>query len=384
MAEVLRDSYLLDPEEAARTLDELRQFDPAIDQRVDSINMGLFPNGHNPDGVLSAAMKGTDTETFIEEYRWAMAVGAFPHREHGDKSTLLETEQQALFKAGETYLPEHEPNFLKHFSRISGQLLKEAFGVTTKPAVQPHEFDRLVIDEHLRPLPPLADQRSLDIFQAKDAVFHVLVDRRLVHATVKNAEPYSHAMTLNPVRPSQAIFDRWQQQLEAITEQMEVFNTQNHKNSQPMTWDSLLTSPVPDKLRLERKNAGSPGDNIEESDFVILALNQIPGARGSLKLRPGVTTPNAEVLYMLGYISHPEYPLLVERTCPGLVHFNIHGVGIKSQELVTDADHNYIIPEGAWQPLKKDPLYREEWLDHGSVESVRERDTLRKAIVETN
>lgn len=308
-------------------LESLLAYDESIAERADEIRLGLHPNGHSPNGALSAAI-GPDATTITEaalinEYYWALAVASYPHREQEPKAGLMEAASDALFKAGESYDTTVEPNFLTHFSVISRSVLQETFGEPTAQDGCPVDhFDDLVIADHLEPLPPLATARQPEHFEPGDHVL-VLSEHRLLDATIRAVKRYTHSFTANPLPDTEA--QKLQDQLEAMT-------------ADGYDWQVALS-----KVGLRHKGG----------------------------------TPDAKALHLLGLLRHPDQPQIVQQRAPGFLHLSMSESPFA---LITDIGNNYVIPNDAWDHIKCDPLYRKAWLETGSPESLRQQADLQRAF----
>src|ERR1700690_4454068 len=135
----------------AAILDQLTAFDPAIGERINAIQLGLSPNGHSPNGVLSEAIAADASDearlAFRQEYEWAKAVAVFPYRNRRNehKDYLMAAADDALFDAAETYDINVEPNFLVHLSKHAQQKLCEVYGQPPEATIiRIEDFDELV------------------------------------------------------------------------------------------------------------------------------------------------------------------------------------------------------------------------------------------------
>lgn len=118
--------------------EELRQFHPSLQVRINDILSGLSPNGEHPDSSLDVAVtppaslspeeRQEAEKTFIGEYSWALALSVYPYKDDEGLEALMLAAEDGLFAAAETYDPETEPNFLRHLSEQVRGYLTEVFG----------------------------------------------------------------------------------------------------------------------------------------------------------------------------------------------------------------------------------------------------------------
>jgi hypothetical protein len=312
-------------------IEVLSSYDRSIQTRVSELELGMYPNGHTPESDLSrASTGGTETKKFLREYRWAMAVGCFPHNGVEDKTTLLAASEDALFAAAETYEPQTEPNFLIHFSRISSQVLSEVFGKPKRLPIKVHNFDQAVIQNHLRPLPPLAGSRKIEDLEAvqaengRVAVIDEQGELQLAKITSLKAleSPFEHSVDL-----SDEEIDIVQCHVDALSEQ-------------GYDWKSRI-----DGTRMMYKGG----------------------------------TPYALNLLAFGILSYEEIKHLPIEVNTGTVMVEL---GSLPYHILANVNDSCIIRQPEWEMIKSDPLYREEWLKDGSKRNEYDMLRLRSAIGE--
>lgn len=196
--------------------------------------------------------------------------------------------------------------------------LTEAVEIAEPPAEEAPAVDPAEELEQYEPLPPLADERSADTFSVGQKVL-VLVGDKLKRATVKTAEAYESPITLGtPTAISEEGLKRRQAQLE-----------------------------------VEQLRAGfMEGETMQ-----------------------GVV-PNPNVLRMKMAMC-PEFQRVELNPSPGFLHLVFEGGSV-----ITDMHHNYVIPEDAWNIIRRSETYRGVWLAHGSEESSRLKHVLEQAIQE--
>jgi hypothetical protein len=316
--------------ELGQYIQTLSEYDGSIGERISELELGMYPNGHTPETDLNKAIKGSSDETvnFIQEYRWAMAVGAFPHQAAEEKNVLLAASEDALFTAAETYQPHVEPNFLVHFSRISDQVLREVFGQPQELPISIDTFDKAVIENHLQPLPPLAARRRVEVLEAaqkSDAKVAVVDDDGALQlASITDVKPLN-----NPFEHSIELTD---EEIEIVQQYV------NEVTSKGYDW----------KARIE-------------------------GTR--MMYRGG--TPDALNLLAFGILSYEEIKHLPISVNTGTVLVEFDTL---PYHILADVNNSAIIRQEEWASIKQDPLYREEWLRDGEQRSEYDMQRLRAAI----
>lgn len=303
-------------------LPALIEYDQSIKERADLICMGITPNGDRPSENLGEVMRGetlSSHDLSVDEYRWAMAVSAYPYSQTEDKDTLLAAASDALYEAGSTYNPSEEPSFLSHFGHISRNLLSDVFGeASVSMAPSPVDFDDVVIENHIGPLPPLPHRRDLEEFSVGQRVF-ILRDEDLVSAVVKAITAHKHDETLGPPMPAEIAKD--------VQIKIDAMTAKGHD------WNA---------------------------SFEHLPFNFTGGAG---------TSPDAETLRFLGLITVPGYPQMVRIKSPGFLELGVFDDDFSNRIVGVDISRSDLIPPLALSHIKNDPLYRKLWVESDASES---------------
>ncbi len=335
---------MANPAETSPQLDTLASYDPALAQRIFDVEDGKAVNGHHPNGTLSNALANEEGahENFVTEYRWLLALEAFPFRQQEDKTSLMLAAEDALFTAGETYDPLKEPNFVAHSSKVIGNYLEEIFGEpqcprpddatilagialpepveapACSPTMPPITPENTTYVESTKKLPALPNQRTATDFSEGQKLL-VLWDGTLHASTVRGVTAYENSMKFQPrIIPEEELAKR-----EALYERRLAEICDN-----PAAKEALYLMPDPEILRI----------------------------RISMQ---------------------PEFQSLVPSNKPGFLRLSF---AAEPAGVIMDMHYNRIIPEDAFKQIKRDPQFLEAWLASGSPEDKREEQLLIEAL----
>jgi hypothetical protein len=349
-------------------LSTLTAYDPAIQSRVDDIHLGLSPNGHSPNGVLSEAIEQPSTEAaarFTGEYNWAMALSTYPYHRQEARDVLMCAAIDALYLAGQSYEPNHEPNFLRHFSDTSRNFFNQLFA---DPKIQldlpVDRFDDLVIDTHIADLPPLASRRLPEDFAVGQSML-VLYQGKLVLGKVQEIHPNEVRHTLGTLSEDErkSLEQLIYEQTKAGVDWRQVLSPEALED----TSDQKTDAQVRDHQEHPRWPSSSSRVGITVNGETPLYVPRFTG-----------DIPSPDFLHITGLFHSPSSPQLAPLASPGFL--KLGGMEEAPYSFITDMHHNYVIDPAALSHLKNDPLYRELWLSNGSGESLRRRPELEKAI----
>lgn len=351
---------MANPAETSPQLDTLASYDPALAQRIFDVEDGKAVNGHHPNGTLSNALANEEGahENFVTEYRWLLALEAFPFRQQEDKTSLMLAAEDALFTAGETYDPLKEPNFVAHSSKVIGNYLEEIFGEpqcprpddatilagialpepveapACSPTMPPITPENTTYVESTKELPALPNQRTATDFSEGQKLL-VLWNGELHAATVKSATAYDSPMEFRalPIFPEDPIGQEELARCEA------------------------------------RKEELAKREALYERRLAEICDN--PTAKEAHYLMP-----DPELL-RIRISMQPEFQALVPSNKPGFLRLSF---AAEPAGVIMDMHYNRIIPEDAFKQIKRDPQFLEAWLASGSPEDKREEHLLVDAL----
>lgn len=314
-------------ENSRPTLTDLAEFDEALQHRIELIQCGYSPNGHSPNGMLSAVLNenhDTDAEiAFIEEYRWALALSIYGHKESEDPRSLMLAAEDSLFEAAASYDTQEEPNFLTHLSRVISKNLLELYGPSDGSKIPPvNEFEGFVRGETQQALPPLPLQRQASDFIEGQQVLYVL-DDKIVTAKVEAVKPYKNL---------------WKPDPNATTE-------------------------------ISQEELQAKKQHIED------CVKWLPFTNGY----PGWPISSETVGTLVSMV--PEWQVLVPDKRPGFVTLGINTEDTYSpNKIIIDMDRSEIIPQSSWERIKQSPVYRSAYLSTAPAESQRHNEAIEAAF----
>jgi hypothetical protein len=309
-------------------------YDPAIAKRRTEVELGMSPNGHDPNGSLSKALGGTKTgvQLFSREYRWAKAVNAYRHRDFSsdNKEALMSATGEALFEAAHTYEVEREPNFLTHFSSVCEELMTDEYGEPKFGMLSADQFDKSVIRTYLMPLPPLATSRKVEslerIAENNEKVVTLADDGSLKTAKITKINRYEDPF-MDGVELSDEEIGLVQEYVDCIT-------------ADGFDWHNRLD-------------------------------------RSRMIYRGG--SPDALTMMAMGLLRYSEISKLPIDINTGSVQAELD---VMPYGVIADVTSGTVITREEWKAIKSDRLYRGEWIRATASKNTHDGERLSHAIGE--